>query len=400
MRFDRKKFFDGYRDHFGRLSPQQVSGLNFILDAAELDPYVNDVRWLAYMLATTKHETADTFQPIHEYGSHAYFVKRYGSQTAVGKRLGNDTAEEGATYAGRGDVQLTGETNYEKAEEAIREQYPEIVAAFEVRTGKKFDLTVGDQPGDERDPDIAMDPAIAYAIMSYGMRTGMFTGRKLSDFFNDKKTDYKNARRIINGLDSAEKIAGYAKEFEEILVSAVTVEDPAKVASSDSANLVKLGEQNSDPTVKSDQSSTAQPTPVPPAPPAPPLIAPPAVAVQQAKPAEEVKEERWIDKIKAIYIAAPAMVTAALTGVGAWLQGARTEITLGFFGAAALIGMTWISWAFFIKNQREKRDTELKKLREQQAFELTKLQMQSAMHPELQTVQIVPNPVENSDQSP
>jgi putative chitinase len=92
------------------------------------------------MLATTKHETADTFQPIHEYGSHAYFVRRYGSQTKIGKQLGNDTAEEGAIYAGRGDVQLTGETNYEKAEDALRSDYPDLVAQYEARTGKNFRL--------------------------------------------------------------------------------------------------------------------------------------------------------------------------------------------------------------------------------------------------------------------
>jgi putative chitinase len=257
MKFDRQKFFAGYRDHFGPLSQKQVAGLNFILDAAELDAYVTDVRWLAYMLATTKHETADTFQPIHEYGSHAYFVRRYGSQTKIGKQLGNDTAEEGAIYAGRGDVQLTGETNYEKAEDALRSDYPDLVAQYEARTGKTFDLTVGDQPNDDRDPDAAMDPVIAYAIMSFGMRTGMFTGRKLSDFLNDKRTDYKNARRIINGTDEATKIAGYAHEFEDILTSAELAEDPTTALPGQ-----LQGEQNSDPknTLTSDQSSAAQPS--------------------------------------------------------------------------------------------------------------------------------------------
>lgn len=61
MNFDRKKFFDGLRAWDGPLSPQQVAGLNFILDAAEQDRYVTRIEWLAYMLATTKHETADTF---------------------------------------------------------------------------------------------------------------------------------------------------------------------------------------------------------------------------------------------------------------------------------------------------------------------------------------------------
>lgn len=217
MKFDRDKFFAEVREHFGGLTQQQVNGLNFILDAVEKDHHVSRIDWLAYMLATCKLETANTFQPIHEYGSHKYFVQRYGSQTAVGRRLGNDTPEEGATYAGVGDVQLTGETNFEKAEAAIRQEYPELIADFEARTGKRFDLTVGDQPNDELDPQNAGDPAIAYAIMSFGMRTGMFTGRKLSDYLWDGRHDYRNARRIINGIDKADTIAGYANTFEGIL---------------------------------------------------------------------------------------------------------------------------------------------------------------------------------------
>src|SRR6185503_11406295 len=116
MKVDRNKFFEGYRNQFGGLKQAQVDALNQLLTSFENDVFMSDVRWVAYALATTKHETADTFLPIHEYGGRSYFIGRYGSQTKVGKRLGNDTPEEGATYAGRGDVQLTGESNYERAE--------------------------------------------------------------------------------------------------------------------------------------------------------------------------------------------------------------------------------------------------------------------------------------------
>lgn len=217
MRFNRVKFYEGMRKFEGGLTQGQVNGINYILDSMEKDPFLKKVEHAAYMFATVKPETAHTYQPIHEYGGHKYFVKRYGSQTKVGKRLGNDTPEEGATYAGRGNVQLTGESNYEKAEEALRKYYPEIVAEFEARTGKKFDLTVGDQLNDAGDADIASDPAIAYAIMSYGMRTGMFTGRKLSDFDFNNPTDVRNARKIINGLDHADMIRGYYNRFLPIL---------------------------------------------------------------------------------------------------------------------------------------------------------------------------------------
>jgi hypothetical protein len=35
----------------------------------------------------------------------------------------------------------------------------------------------------------------------------------LENYFNDKKEDWVNARRIINGTDKAELIAGYGKKF-------------------------------------------------------------------------------------------------------------------------------------------------------------------------------------------
>jgi putative chitinase len=217
MNINRKRFFDAYREEFGKIGQSQVNALDGLLAFMEADSHITDPRHAAYMLATTKHETANTFLPIHEYGSRQYFINRYGSQTKVGKSLGNDTPEEGALYAGVGDVQLTGESNYERAEAALRREYPAVVAAFEHRTGKRFDLTVGDQANDPLDPQNAGDPEIAYCIMSYGMRTGMFTGKKLSDYINGRQADYVNARRIINGTDKAQLIAGYAESFETIL---------------------------------------------------------------------------------------------------------------------------------------------------------------------------------------
>lgn len=221
MRFDRDRFFQHLRAWRGALTPQQVRGFNFILDAVERDPHVKSVSWLAYMLATAWHETAFTMQPIHEYGGKAYFIRNYGGQTRKGRELGNDTPEEGFDYAGQGFVQLTGESNYEKSEEALRREYPQIITEFEQRTGKRFDLTVGDQPDDKSDPTNAQDPAIAYAIMSYGMRVGLFTGRKLANYFNSVEEDPFNARKIINGLDHADAIARYYAQFKRILQNAL-----------------------------------------------------------------------------------------------------------------------------------------------------------------------------------
>lgn len=217
---DRKKFFDACRKSYGPLLQGQVDGIEKLLTALEADQYVTDLRWAAYMMATVKHETANTWRPIHEYGSMEYFIKRYGSQTRVGKELGNDTPEEGADYAGRGLDQVTGENNYEMAENALRKEYPAVVARFEARTGRKFDLTVGDQPGDQGDPDNMLDFDISYCTMSYAMRKGAFTGVGLPRYISGERCDFLNARKIINGTDCAQKIADAAMKLHAALKEA------------------------------------------------------------------------------------------------------------------------------------------------------------------------------------
>jgi hypothetical protein len=101
----------------------------------------------------------------------------------------------GKVYYGRGYVQLTWIKNYEKMGALL-----------------KADL-VGN-------PELALDPKIAAQVMFEGMIRGSFTGKRLADFFNDAKTDWPNARKIINGLDRAEMIASYARQFHGALIAA------------------------------------------------------------------------------------------------------------------------------------------------------------------------------------
>jgi hypothetical protein len=49
--------------------------------------------------------------------------------------------------------------------------------------------------------------------MFVGMTKGLFTGKKLSDYFNDKLDDWINARRIINGTDKNEFVADKGQKF-------------------------------------------------------------------------------------------------------------------------------------------------------------------------------------------
>lgn len=62
-------------------------------------------------------------------------------------------------------------------------------------------------------PELALNLDIATQILFKGMIKGMFTGKKLSNYFDTDTEDWVNARKIINGTDKADLIAGYGKKF-------------------------------------------------------------------------------------------------------------------------------------------------------------------------------------------
>ena len=180
-----KAFFDEVRGLLfaGTMSQAQVDGTNSILGAwTEQAPYA-DPRFVAYALATAFWETARTMQPIAEYG--------HGAGRPYGVAIG----QFGKVYYGRGFVQLTWEANYQRA-------------------GKELGV------GLDADPELALQPDIAAKIMIRGMLEGWFTGRKLADFFVGTRSDWLDARTIINGHDHAGNVAGYALHFYQAIMNA------------------------------------------------------------------------------------------------------------------------------------------------------------------------------------
>jgi putative chitinase len=178
--FDRPTYFNAVRASMfqGALTQQQVDGQNAILSVWENEQGgtpMTDLRWLAYMLATVYHECATRMWPVTEYGSQSYLK---------GKPY--------YPYIGRGLVQLTWEDNYRKAGAAL---------------GLIDDRDLIDHP------EVALDSMIACRIMYRGMAEGWFTGKRLSQYFNETKNDPKNARQIINGNDDDKLIAGYHDKF-------------------------------------------------------------------------------------------------------------------------------------------------------------------------------------------
>lgn len=200
---DRRKFFAGVRHgpFPGKLTQKQVNGLNVILDAWEASKGT-DLRQLAYILAQPAIETGMRYEPIIEAGGNAYFTRLYdvqGQNPARARSMGNTKPGDGARYRGRGFVQITWHKNYERYRKAVLAKFGVDILA---------------------DPDKAMIPEVAAYILVDGMLNGVFTGKKLADYFNSKITDWRNARRIVNGLDKADQIASIAKEIHSDLVSA------------------------------------------------------------------------------------------------------------------------------------------------------------------------------------
>ena len=138
---------------------------------------VTDEKQIEYVLATVEHETNNTFMPVKE----AYWLSEGWRKRHL----------RYYPYFGRGYVQITWKKNY-----------------------KKFSDLLGLDLVDN--PDLALEPDVAIDILVIGMRDGLFTGKKLSDFSHNDGFDFVHARKIINGMDKAIHVAVLAHNYDKI----------------------------------------------------------------------------------------------------------------------------------------------------------------------------------------
>jgi hypothetical protein len=258
-----------------RYSFEAIGPLRELLRLIGNDTNITDIRWTAYMLATVFWETTSLFKwevpktkkgkpvldkagkpvmvqkkawlitmsPVEEVGhgkgrryhepvkvkqladgsvriteqdgdqfsiSAAGVIKNLTKGAKMGTKDGgaaakvyNDDDGDEHAYYGRGYVQLTWWSNYAKSGIAI---------------GQGLKLLL--------DPELVKDKAIAYELMSHGMRTGQgfANGHTFAKFFSGSSRDYKGARKMVNGSDHAADIAAIAEKFETILLNAKPVE--------------------------------------------------------------------------------------------------------------------------------------------------------------------------------
>lgn len=187
-------FYEAVRNSLygGALTQNQVDAIEAIGHAWE--QYGDgDLRKLAYIFATAHHETG-AFKWMREIWGPTPAQKRYEGR----KDLGNTQKGDGEKFMGRGFVQLTGRRNY---------------ADWSKRTG--LDLL--------KEPQLVEAYPVAARVLVQGSMLGTFTGKKLGDY-----TTFESMRRVINGTDRADLIAGYADDFLEALSSPAVPGTPAR----------------------------------------------------------------------------------------------------------------------------------------------------------------------------
>lgn len=182
------------KDHFfstikpalfhGKFSQPQVDAINAIFNECEKEG-VTDLRQIAYIFGTIYHETAATMLPIEEIGKG--HNKTYGYKV---KYDGSKYTEPDIIYYGRGFTQNTWYDVYLK-------------------------LTKNNKNGWDflNHPELLLQTEPSAWATVFGMKIGLYTGKRLSDYFNDKITDWFNGRKIINRLDKAQLVSDISNKF-------------------------------------------------------------------------------------------------------------------------------------------------------------------------------------------
>lgn len=214
---DRGKFFAALRRRgtavFGTsLSQAQVQGCEAILDACARYSVVK-VHHVAEVLGETYHETGGYMLPIKETVMPSHKDKNPSDDTVI-QRLDAAFAKGklswvrapywrkdkgGKAWFGRGPIQTTHRLNYARIGQVLG-----------------VDLL--------SDPDRILDPTIGAASAVVGLRDGLYTGRKLSDYRFPAALDAEpdlHPRRMVNGKDGTDAdVARYHRAFHAALLAA------------------------------------------------------------------------------------------------------------------------------------------------------------------------------------
>ncbi|WP_174298796.1 hypothetical protein [Sphingomonas bacterium] len=184
---DARAFFVALRPFFGgSIDAGRVAGITAKLQA--FGAAGAPIAWVAYGLATSWWETAHTMQPVREIGQ------------GRGCSYGAPGCHAGQVAYGRGDVQLTWDRNYERADRELG-LHGALIADY----------------------NLALRPDISAQVLVRGMSAGWFTGRSLGTYLPSTGraplAAFVAARAIINGSDHAGQIGAVAMTFQDALAA-------------------------------------------------------------------------------------------------------------------------------------------------------------------------------------
>ena len=194
---NRAQFFDVVRRSFDEpMTQPQVDGIEALLDAGRELP----LHHMANVLAQVRRETAGYMSPIKETvmpwhknktPSDAEVIRRLNVAWKARKLKGVKAPYWHDGWFGRGQIQITHKANYDR-----------------------FGVT----------KEQALDLPTSARIAVRGMRDGMFTGKKLSDYDFPAALGHApamNPRRIVNGQDGSDgEVALFHRQFAAALRSA------------------------------------------------------------------------------------------------------------------------------------------------------------------------------------
>ena len=265
--FDRSAFQKAYVGEFKdvpKFNLASVPDLVFVLGKIGTDPRISDIRWAAYMLATTFVESSHTvkvktqsmdkkgkikshqvkvwrnFTPIDEVGhgsGKAYYLPVKVKRLSNGdSRLTEYDGDQWVISATSGVPRPLHRDQERGVESSVRaspiydgddgdEQYYYGRGYVQLTWWSGYvnaGISLGQGLALLLEPNLVNDPNTAYLIMSTGMYTGgIFANkRRFSQFFHGGHTDYVGARMMVNPrakqINKVE-VAKIAERFEKVI---------------------------------------------------------------------------------------------------------------------------------------------------------------------------------------
>lgn len=171
---------------------------------------------LAYIIATVYHETGGKMVPVRENMNYsadrilAVFGSKHSAKvtSAEAKKLARNPEALAERVYGLGNPKKARELGNTLPGDGWKYRG----GGLDQRTGKYNYTRVG-----ITDPEDVLDFDVAAKLICDDMMSGAYTGKRLDEYVTLQFSNFEPARQVINRMDQASKIAGYARSIDKTL---------------------------------------------------------------------------------------------------------------------------------------------------------------------------------------